>query len=77
MTRRFPGLARLQPNRQLLWPRPATRARRDHQQRHHQFVGSDRHYGYQFNANGTLNYVQDTNGNRITAGYNAQVSSPR
>ena len=27
---------------------------------------------YQFNANGTLNYVQDTNGNRITAGYNAQ-----
>ncbi len=27
---------------------------------------------YQFNANGTLNYVQDTHGNRITAGYNAQ-----
>ena len=27
---------------------------------------------YQFNTNGTLNYVQDTNGNRITAGYNAQ-----
>jgi YD repeat-containing protein len=24
-----------------------------------------------FNANGTLNYVQDSNGNRITAGYNA------
>ncbi|MFI5458474.1 MAG: SdrD B-like domain-containing protein [Isosphaerales bacterium] len=27
---------------------------------------------YQFNTNGTLNYVQDTHGNRITAGYNAQ-----
>ena len=27
---------------------------------------------YQFNANGTLDYVQDTHGNRITAGYNAQ-----
>jgi RHS repeat-associated protein len=27
---------------------------------------------YQFNANGTLNYVQDTHGNRITAGYNSQ-----
>src|SRR5208283_1520619 len=26
----------------------------------------------QFNANGTLNYVQDTHGNRITAAYNAQ-----
>ena len=25
---------------------------------------------YQFNPNGTLAYVQDTNGNRITAGYN-------
>jgi YD repeat-containing protein len=25
---------------------------------------------YQFNVNGTLNYVQDTNDNRITAGYN-------
>ncbi|MFI5454955.1 MAG: RHS repeat-associated core domain-containing protein [Isosphaerales bacterium] len=25
---------------------------------------------YQFNTNGTLNYVQDTHGNRITAGYN-------
>ena len=24
-----------------------------------------------FNANGTLNYVQDSNGNRITAGYNS------
>ena len=24
-----------------------------------------------FNANGTLNYIQDTNGNRITAGYTA------
>ena len=22
-----------------------------------------------YNANGTLNYIQDTNGNRITAGY--------
>ncbi len=28
---------------------------------------------YQFNANGTLNYVQDANGNTITAGYNAQI----
>jgi len=27
---------------------------------------------YQFNANGTLNYVQDTHGNTITAGYNGQ-----
>jgi RHS repeat-associated protein len=27
---------------------------------------------YQFNANGTLDYVQDTRGNSITAGYNAQ-----
>ena len=27
---------------------------------------------YQFNTNGTLTYVQDTHGNRITAGYNAQ-----
>lgn len=27
---------------------------------------------YQFNVNGTLDYVQDTNGNTITAGYNAQ-----
>ncbi len=27
---------------------------------------------YQFNTNGTLNYVQDIDGNRITAGYNAQ-----
>jgi YD repeat-containing protein len=27
---------------------------------------------YQFNGNGTLNYVQDTHGNRITAAYNAQ-----
>ena len=27
---------------------------------------------YQFNTNGTLDYVQDTHGNRITAGYNAQ-----
>ena len=27
---------------------------------------------YQFNTNGTLNYVEDTHGNRITAGYNAQ-----
>src|SRR5208337_4409960 len=27
---------------------------------------------YQFNANGTLNYVEDTNGNSITAGYNSQ-----
>ena len=27
---------------------------------------------YQFNSNGTLNYVEDTHGNRITAGYNAQ-----
>ena len=27
---------------------------------------------FQFNTNGTLKYVQDTNGNRITAGYNAQ-----
>jgi RHS repeat-associated protein len=27
---------------------------------------------YQFNANGTLDYVEDTHGNRITAGYNAQ-----
>ena len=26
---------------------------------------------YQFNPNGTLAYVQDANGNRITAGYNA------
>ena len=25
---------------------------------------------YQFNSNGTLNYVQDSNGNRITASYN-------
>ncbi len=27
---------------------------------------------YQFNANGTLDYVEDTHGNRITAGYNGQ-----
>ncbi len=27
---------------------------------------------YQFNANGSLDYVEDTNGNTITAGYNAQ-----
>ena len=27
---------------------------------------------YQFNANGTLDYVEDTHGNSITAGYNAQ-----
>ncbi len=27
---------------------------------------------YDFNPNGTLNYLQDTHGNRITAGYNAQ-----
>ncbi len=27
---------------------------------------------YQFNANGTLSYLQDANGNRITAGYNTQ-----
>jgi RHS repeat-associated protein len=27
---------------------------------------------YQFNVNGTLNYVQDTHGNRITTGYNTQ-----
>ncbi len=27
---------------------------------------------YQLNANGTLNYTQDTHGNRITAGYNGQ-----
>src|SRR5262249_46781493 len=27
---------------------------------------------YQFNANGTINYVQDTHGNRVTAGYNGQ-----
>ena len=27
---------------------------------------------YQFNINGTLSYVQDTHGNRITAGYNGQ-----
>ena len=26
----------------------------------------------QFNANGTINFIQDTNGNRITAGYSAQ-----
>jgi len=25
---------------------------------------------YQFNTNGTLNYIEDANGNRITAGYN-------
>jgi YD repeat-containing protein len=25
---------------------------------------------YQFNPNGTLSYVQDSNGNRITASYN-------
>ncbi len=27
---------------------------------------------YQFNDNGTLNFVEDTHGNRITAGYNSQ-----
>jgi RHS repeat-associated protein len=27
---------------------------------------------YAFNTNGTLNYVEDTNGNTITAGYNSQ-----
>ncbi len=27
---------------------------------------------YQFNTNGSLDYVEDTHGNRITAGYNAQ-----
>ena len=29
-----------------------------------------------FNANGTLDYIQDTNGNRITAGYTQAASSP-
>ena len=29
-----------------------------------------------FNADGTLNYIQDTNGNRITAGYTRPADQP-